>query len=186
MSHETQQKFCVQLKEALPSFFRGKRVLDVGSLDVNGNNRYLFQDCEYLGVDVAAGPNVDVVCPVHLMPKDTPPFDTIISTECFEHDLHWEKSLEAIVSLLKAGGLFMFTCAAYGRPEHGTPKSDGGWAAPGLPWPDYYRTLGPAEFESVLAIRTLKPRFYRMVLLDLQGYGLKPCEAGESVLKLPS
>ena len=37
-------------------------VLDIGSLDVNGNNRcHFIEPREYVGVDVGPGANVDVV-----------------------------------------------------------------------------------------------------------------------------
>jgi hypothetical protein len=35
--------FC---KNILPDFFINKRVLDVGSGDINGNNRFLFENCD--------------------------------------------------------------------------------------------------------------------------------------------
>jgi hypothetical protein len=46
-------------------YFIDKCVLDVGSLDINGNNRYLFDNCEYTGLDIGEGPNVDIVMPIH-------------------------------------------------------------------------------------------------------------------------
>jgi hypothetical protein len=45
MAHQAQQDFCNSVRQLFPDHFRGKTVLDVGSLDINGNNRYLFTDC---------------------------------------------------------------------------------------------------------------------------------------------
>jgi hypothetical protein len=39
---------------------------------------------------------------------------------------------------LKHGGIYLFTCASDGRPEHGTSRTDG-WASPFTN--DYYMNL---------------------------------------------
>jgi len=45
-------------KSVLADFFKSKKVLDVGSGDINGNNRYLFENCIYTGNDVIQAKNV--------------------------------------------------------------------------------------------------------------------------------
>jgi len=145
--HSLQKDFCNRVKARFPAFFKGKRVLDCGSLDINGNNRYLFTDCQYTGIDVGAGPNVDIVTRIHEYPGK--PYDTIISTECFEHDRHWADSLSHIsLKLLKPGGLFLFTCAYEGRPEHGTKRSE---PADSPFTTDYYDTLILADVMDMVA-----------------------------------
>lgn len=119
MAHREQKEFCEKVKTRFPEFFKGKDVLDIGSLDINGCNKPLFEDCTYTGVDVGEGKNVDVVSLGHEY-NPGKQFDVIVSTECFEHDVHHEKTLLNIVSLLKEGGLFFFTCGGYGCGEHGT------------------------------------------------------------------
>lgn len=115
--------FCNSVKERFPEKFKNAAVLDAGSCDINGNNRYLFQWGDYVGIDISEGQNVDVICPVHRYYPGWP-FDVIISTEAFEHDMFLAKSLKHIVgSLLEQGGLFLFTCATTGCREHGTLKS---------------------------------------------------------------
>lgn len=47
MAHKAQITYCNQIKQLYPEYFIGKNVLDVGSMDINGNNRYLFTDCNY-------------------------------------------------------------------------------------------------------------------------------------------
>ena len=42
-------------------FFRSGRTLEVGSLDINGSIRGLFEGGVYIGLDVALGPGVDVL-----------------------------------------------------------------------------------------------------------------------------
>jgi len=137
MAHEEQSDFCKSVKEKFPNHFKGVKVLDIGSLDINGNNRYLFEDYTYIGVDLGEGKNVDVVCRGHeYKPKEH--YDTIISTECFEHDEYWKETILNIIEHLKEGGLFLFTCATEGRGEHGTRRTSP-QDAPFVG--DYYRNL---------------------------------------------
>jgi len=123
MAHPEQMAFCMMVRRRNPQYFRSVNVLDIGSLDINGNNRYLFDGYgSYTGIDVGPGRNVDIVCKGH--EYDTPfRFDTIISTECFEHDKHWKETILNCIRLLKSGGLFLFTCATTGRHEHGTTRT---------------------------------------------------------------
>lgn len=82
------------------------RVLDVGSIDVNGSYRELFREWEYTGLDLTPGPNVDVVAknPYH-WPLIGHSFDVLVSGQCMEHvkDLHaWVTQCSL---MLKPGGL---------------------------------------------------------------------------------
>jgi SAM-dependent methyltransferase len=155
MAHPQQRAFCESVKQRFPEYFSGVFALDIGSLDINGNNQYLFDSQSlYLGVDVAEGRNVDVVAVAHTsgMPKET--FDVVVSTECLEHDRYWDRTLRAAVDMLRPGGLLLVTCATVGRPEHGTRRTtpqdapllggvDDGWA-------DYYRNLTEQDFRAAL------------------------------------
>jgi SAM-dependent methyltransferase len=67
---------------------------------------------------------VTIVSKTSELPFEDHSFQTIVSTECFEHDPEWKASFQKIVSMLKPGGLFAFTCATTGRGEHGTRRSD--------------------------------------------------------------
>ena len=123
MAHNAQQDFFELVKNKFPKHFTNVRVLDIGSLDINGNTRRLLkQPYYYIGLDLDKGPNVDVVCPAHLYDSGFQ-FDNIMSGECFEHDMFYETSLQNIIRLLKPGGLFVFTCASTDRPEHGTLRT---------------------------------------------------------------
>jgi hypothetical protein len=143
MAHSAQQDYCRSVKARFPDQFRNKLVLDIGSLDVNGNNRFLFEDCEYTGIDVAAGPNVDIVTPAHKHDVPNGHYDTIITTEALEHDYHWMATLKAVRRMLKSGGLFLLTCATTGRGEHGTSKVKPA-DCPGIPW-EWYRNITEAD-----------------------------------------
>ena len=114
MAHQAQQDFLISVKNQFPDKFNNCKVLDIGSLDINGNNRYLFENYDYTGVDIGAGPNVDVVCKGHEFKSDTQ-FDIVISTECFEHDIFYKETILNAINLTKSGGLFVFTCASKGR-----------------------------------------------------------------------
>lgn len=65
---------------------KGLKVLDVGSMDVNGTVRPIFKDYDYTGMDIAEGKNVDVVQEPWIFPFDDNSFDVIVSTSCLEHD----------------------------------------------------------------------------------------------------
>ena len=169
MAHIEQINFCTGVKQIFPEFFEYRRVLDIGSYDVNGNNRYLFRECDYTGIDVGAGPNVDYVCPGHEWTPEHQ-YDTIISTECFEHDRHWKLTWRNIChELLRPGGLFLMTCATIGRPEHGTLRSGPGdspsTVATDNEWANYYLNLTEGDFRSAINPDELFS-FYRFVVND--------------------
>lgn len=140
MAHPEQIEFCLRIARRWPHLFQNKRVLDCGSLDINGNNRYLFQGGSYLGIDIAAGPNVDTVVRTHDVQSG--PFDVVISTECLEHDEFAALSIQRMVDLLAEGGILLITCATTGRPEHGTFLHDG-WASPGTR--NFYKNITPDD-----------------------------------------
>lgn len=150
MAHPAQQLFCERVKALYPQHFENVDVLDIGSLDINGNNRYLFTNYTYTGVDLGTGPNVDVVSLAHEY-KPGKQFDVVISTECFEHDQHWKESIQNCVDLTKSGGLFIFTCAAPGRAPHGTSQHET-WASPfsHIQFDDYYQNLSAKDILTII------------------------------------
>jgi SAM-dependent methyltransferase/GR25 family glycosyltransferase involved in LPS biosynthesis len=155
LAHEEQKQFCLSIKQKFPEFFHDKWVLDVGSLDINGNNQYLFTQCGYLGLDLLPGKNVDLVSAGHELQLPDATFDVIISTECFEHDQYYDKTIVNIVRMLKPGGLFLFSCATIGRPEHGTRRTtpeDAPFTGAFGDWGDYYKNLEESDVRSVLNI----------------------------------
>jgi 2-polyprenyl-3-methyl-5-hydroxy-6-metoxy-1,4-benzoquinol methylase len=89
MAHKQQIEFCKKIKYQFPEHFKNIWVLDAGSYDINGNNRYAFENCIYLGVDIEHGKNVDIVSKVHELNFKDGMFDTIITTEMLEHDVFY-------------------------------------------------------------------------------------------------
>jgi hypothetical protein len=146
MAHEREQQFCQRVKWIFPEYFSNVDVCDIGSLDLNGNNHYLFDNYSYVGVDLGRGKNVNVVSKGHeYKPIDGKKYDIVISTECFEHDMYWKETIHNICdNLVRKGGLFLFTCATTGRPEHGTPASkpyDSPFTIQDQTWSTYYMNL---------------------------------------------
>lgn len=93
------------------------RVLEIGSLDVNGQVRDLFTDAEvYIGVDNIAGRNVDVVLNGHdvLSHFGAGAFDLVLCLETLEHDPAFWLTLQGVRAVLKPGGLACISVP--GRP----------------------------------------------------------------------
>lgn len=85
------------------------KVLDVGSRTINsrrlGSYRNLFEDDKYIGVDIVAGENVDIVTREYEFPFKDEEFDIVISGSTFEH-VEWPWILiKEIVRVLKRDGL---------------------------------------------------------------------------------
>jgi len=118
--HSEAWDFLLSVKRKHPHMFEGRKVLDCGSLDINGSNRSLFTGCEYDGIDVGEGKNVDIVSLIHEWDLPSMSYETIICTEVFQHDPFFELSLSNMYRLLRSRGLLIFTCATAGRAECGT------------------------------------------------------------------
>lgn len=161
MAHPQQQQYCNEIRNQLPQFFSNVRVLDCGALDINGNNRYLFSNSIYTAIDIAPGPNIDLVSPIHLfsIPQHQPLYDTVISTEALEHDPHFPLSLRRMTDLLRPGGLLIITAASTGRPEHGTPASkpnDSPFTSNSPNWNhNHYQNLTESDFHSAIPINLI-------------------------------
>lgn len=87
---------------------RGKRVLDVGSQDINGSYRGMFTElgCEYVGCDIVGGPNVDVIIPdLKTLPFKDGEFDVVISGQMLEHAAYPWLVVREMGRILKSGGL---------------------------------------------------------------------------------
>lgn len=130
-----------------PNQFVESKVLDVGSMDINGTNRDYFGDCHYTGIDLGEGNGVDVVADGADYDAPDNYFDTVISTDCFEHNPFWVETFENMTRM--SNNLVIVTCAAPGFPEHGT-KESASWASPHTieaGWGSYYRNLEQSDFE---------------------------------------
>lgn len=177
MAHGQQADFCKSVKIKFPQKFKGVSILDVGSLDINGNNRYLFEDYQYTGIDLGPGKNVDIVC-IGSEFKSPIPFDVVISTECFEHDKMYKETIKTCIKLTKKSGIFMFTCATNGRQEHGTSLMD--WSASPHTtkvWKeDYYKNLTEADIREIIDCDEVFSEYAFSVnndVFDLYFWGIK-------------
>jgi len=178
--HKEATHFVNFVKSILKYYFVDKNVLDVGSGDINGNNRYLFENCSYNGNDVIEAPNVTIVSKTKDLPFKDNFFDTIISTECFEHDPTYKESLLKIYDMLKPHGLLVFTCASVGRPEHGTksttPGDSYGTIGQLQDMSDYYKNLDINDINKVLNLNTnfiCWNSYYNKSSKDLYFIGIK-------------
>jgi SAM-dependent methyltransferase len=178
--HEQAKRFTLFVKSILKDNFDSKYVLDVGSGDINGNNRFLFNNCIYQGNDVISAPNVTVVSKTKDLTFPDNTFDTIISTECFEHDPEYNESFKKIYKMLKPGGLFCFTCASTNRPEHGTrrtsPRDSYGTRGGLEDMVDYYKNLTIKDVNEVLDLNSsfsVWNSYYNSTMCDLYFVGIK-------------
>lgn len=93
--------------------FETLKIADVGSFDVNGNYRALFDrpGWDYVGLDVTPGRNVDLIVPSDedaIWPH-TGEFDVVISGQCVEHVRKPWKWIKQVASLAKSGGIIWIT-----------------------------------------------------------------------------
>ena len=121
MSHQSQLDFVAGVKARFPDYFTDKKVLEIGSLDINGSIRTFFDTPSYIGVDVGEGRGVDVVARGEELIFPESYFDVVASCECFEHNEQWAETFANMVRM--ANGLVFFSCATTGRPEHGTGRT---------------------------------------------------------------
>ena len=127
--HESVLQF---FERALPRRqVHGQRVLEVGSLNVNGSVRTILEPhgpIEYVGIDMTPGPGVDLVTTVEDFEK--PPdrattwerktFGVVVSTEMLEHAPDWRSAVEAMTRL--CSGVLVVTARGPGFPKHDYPN----------------------------------------------------------------
>lgn len=188
--HHQATNFTLFVKKIFPDYFINKYVLDVGSGDINGNNKFLFENCEYQGNDVINAKNVTIVSKTKDLPFSDNTFDTIISTECFEHDPEYKESFLKIYKMLKPNGLFVFTCASTGRPEHGTrrtsPYDSYGTLGNLTDMIDYYKNLTEQDLNEILKLKVLFSTwdtYYNSDTKDLYFVGIKKSNINFSILE---
>lgn len=164
-------RFISQIKAKYPQRFASVNVLECGSQIINGTPRGMFLGGSYVGIDLGAGPGVDIVCKAKDFIKPLA-FDVVITTEMLEHDVDWMLSLDSMYKSLKHDGLFIMTCATDRRREHGTKRTTPN-ASPFTP--DYYGNISEEAFK--IALEPEKFTEYKLQTVrgneDLQFYGIK-------------
>lgn len=85
------------------------KVLDIGSYNVNGSYKELFDPVrfDYIGLDIEKGPNVDIVVknPYVWTEVETDSFDIVISGQTFEHSEFFWVTMSEMTRVLKKNGL---------------------------------------------------------------------------------
>lgn len=112
------------IKNYVPAQKRKLNVLDVGSYDVNGTYKRYFPESHfnYKGLDMAAGPNVDIVPinPYSWKEIDDDSYDIVVSGQALEHIEFFWITLSEMTRVLKKDGLLCII-APNGFGEHRCP-----------------------------------------------------------------
>jgi SAM-dependent methyltransferase len=104
------------------------KVLEVGSRDICGNPRNHFPTDRfpfYVGVDMLAGQNVDLVLNAHELTSrfQGTYFDVVITVEMIEHDDNFWVSFLEMGRVLKPGGYMIVTTRSWrGCSPHDCPN----------------------------------------------------------------
>jgi hypothetical protein len=126
-------------------------VLEIGSININGSARQVFGELfPYVGVDIVAGPNVDLVVDITKpnfvrshYPKLMYDFKTIICTEVLEHTPP-EYLIPAMMQFISRETAIIITCAGPGRKPH---SANG---APNVKPGEYYQNVDPLQLSELL------------------------------------
>lgn len=85
------------------------KVLDVGSYDVNGCYKHLFEDAKfmYTGLDIESGPNVDITLanPYDWSSLETDSYDVVVSGQALEHVEFFWVTMSEMARVLRKDGL---------------------------------------------------------------------------------
>jgi hypothetical protein len=142
------------------------RVLDIGSLDINGSMRPIFYPFaeKYIGIDAQDGPGVDIVTDAteYLSPGY---FDVIICAEVFEHTPDWKKIINNSYVNLVDGGIFIATMAGEGRYPHSAIDEN-----PIREW-EHYSNIGWWELQQ--ALKAFKTKEVNVLGTDTRCYAVK-------------
>jgi SAM-dependent methyltransferase len=159
---------------------RHYRVLDFGSRQVmagHPTHRDLLEgyDCEYAGVDVVAGRNVDILMPApYRIPVKSNSVDLVMTAQVFEHiPFPWASLLE-ITRVLRPGGMIFLIVPSRGH-RHGTTDC---WRY----YPDSMRALAAfSRLELVEVYSDMLPRQEGSNRLDYGAIGTRSSYWGDTV-----
>lgn len=111
-------------EDTTPDMFKDKRVIEVGSLDVNGSVRdhiVAQAPSEYIGVDFVEGLGVDQLVNAEELVEEfgKRSFDTVVSTEMLEHAENWRDCIQNMKDICK--DWLIITTRGPGFPFHAFP-----------------------------------------------------------------
>lgn len=100
--------FYKTVKKQFFTFFQGKSVLDLVSIDFDVDNISLFKKCDYTTVRIGYGKQMNLG--YSIVRYSCLPVDTIICTDVFKYTEKYKEGLTNVVeNLLKPGGLLLFS-----------------------------------------------------------------------------
>lgn len=138
------------LRAIVPTLARRQFVCEFGSRNLNGSARCLFPDCRYVGVDLEAGPDVDVIADAADW-SPGPIFDLVLCLEMLEHTPRGAEVIRNAHRLLLPGGVLLATCATGYRCEHsGRGLAPDGGGLPPQPG-EHYANVSEAELREWLS-----------------------------------
>ncbi len=113
------------------------RAVEIGARSVNGDARDCWPACHWTGIDLAPGPNVDLVADITEPVDGTWPL--VLSTEMLEHCTDPQLAVAHMAAI--ATEWIVITCATDYRAAHS--GIDGG----ALKGDEHYRNVAPAELD---------------------------------------
>lgn len=129
------------------------RVLEFGSLDINGGVRDAIDTVRYYGIDLQDGPGVHEIADAAIF-RSTSRVDLVVCCEVLEHSPNVEGILANAHANLRAGGVLLVTCATAPRAPHSAV--DGGPIRVG----EHYANVDPDD----LAVTAELVGFYPQVV----------------------
>lgn len=103
MSHLQQLVHFASIQRRFPRYFEGTRVLEIGGLNINGSICRFFRGCDYLGVGLGLGPDVDFVCAGQDLRLPNAAFDVACSTKCLEHNPYLRETFANLIRITRPG-----------------------------------------------------------------------------------
>jgi len=133
------------------------KVLEIGSLDINGSVRPMFKpfQAEYTGIDMQEGPGVDYVLDAAKF-INFEAYDVVVCAEVFEHTPDWKQIIYNCYNNLVEGGIFIATMAGEGRPPHSAIDEN-----PIREW-EHYSNIGWWELQ-----QSLKQQGFKQVKVNV-------------------
>lgn len=125
MCHESVLEFGPQV--LLANHMMRKRVLEIGSYNVNGSLRAFvtaFHPLSYLGIDAQEGPGVDRIEDIEkpgLCERIGGPFDLVLCTEVLEHVHAWRTAVDNLKDCITDTGYTLITTRSKGFSYHAFP-----------------------------------------------------------------
>jgi hypothetical protein len=173
MAHNQQREFFLRIKEKFPEYFNDVSVIEIGSLNINGTIRDFYNSNKYIGIDLQAGPGVDMILEGQNVKLPDNSFDVAASAECFEHNPFWK---ETFLNMYRMASKFVIiTCASDGRGEHGTTRTSPQDSPFTLEW-DYYKNLNEQDFKNEFNLDLMFSEYefsYNANSCDLYFWGVK-------------